>query len=240
MPRAKRIWYPGAIYHVMSRGNRRISIFQEDVDYTYFLKCLRITKEKYPFDLHAICLMTNHFHMLLKTGSDELWKIMQRLLSIYAEHFNHKYDFTGHLFEGRYTSKIIEDEYYFMEVSRYIHLNPVKAGMVMSPADYEYSSYASYMGMGNSLNLQKKTGYSKVRSMIGELITTSQVLGVFPDNNPEQYRTFVEEKISHTEHEQQIQKDMKEDEMWLPKGVRPLSHVKELQGSDPSERRKHE
>ena len=141
---------------------------------------------------------------------------MQKLLGIYAEQFNHKYDFTGHLFEGRYTSKIIEDEYYFMEVSRYIHLNPVKAGMVMAPADYEYSSYALYMGMENSLKLQQNPGYSKVRSMIGELTTTSHVLEAFPNNSPEHYRTFVEEKISHTEHEQQIQKDMKEGILWWP------------------------
>ncbi|MBR4776073.1 MAG: transposase [Lachnospiraceae bacterium] len=233
MPRAKRIWYPGATYHVMSRGNRKISIFQEDGDYMYFLKCLGTVKERYPFDLHAICLMTNHFHMLLTTGSDELWKIMQKLLSIYAEKYNHKYDFSGQLFEGRYTSKIIEDEYYFMEVSRYIHLNPVKAGMVMAPADYEYSSYASYMGAGKDLDFRQKNGNSKIRSMIGDLTTTSHVLGAFQDNNSELYRTFVEEKISHTEHEQQIQKDMKEDDMWLPKVAAALK------GSDPCGTLKH-
>ncbi|MBR5179623.1 MAG: transposase [Lachnospiraceae bacterium] len=226
MPRPKRIWYPGATYHIMSRGNRRISIFQERADYLHFLKCLKIIKEKYPFDLHAICLMTNHFHMLLKTGSDELWKIMQKLLSIYAEHFNHKYDFTGHLFEGRYTSKIIEDEYYFMEVSRYIHLNPVKAGMVIAPADYEYSSYSSYMGMENDIDQHRENGFSKSQSMIGDLITTSHVLNYFPDKSSKHYRAFVEGRISHTEHEQMIRKDMKEDDMWLPLGSDPSDTLK--------------
>ena len=186
-----------------------------------FLKCLRIIIEKYPFDLHAICLMTNHFHMLLTTGSSELWKIMQKLLSIYAEHFNRKYDFTGHLFEGRYTSKIIEDEYYFMEVSRYIHLNPVKAGMVMVPADYAYSSYSSYMEMGNGINQHKENDFSNGSSMISGLITTSHVLNYFPDKSSKYYRAFVEERISHTEHEQMIRKDMKEDDMWLPVGSDP-------------------
>ncbi|MBR4345139.1 MAG: transposase [Lachnospiraceae bacterium] len=214
MARQKRIWYPGAIYHVMSRGNRRTAIFQDYGDYLHFLEVMKTIKEKYPFKVHSLCLMTNHFHMAIETISTELWRIMQKLLSLYAEEFNHKHSFTGHLFEGRYTACIIEDERYFLEVSRYIHLNPVKAKMVREPLDYEYSSYPLFM----SDSLEENA--SKISSYIAELIDTSRVFSYFDTNPKEQYRMFVEGKISHEEQELLIQKDMKEDEMWLP-GVRP-------------------
>ena len=112
MPRKKRVWYPGAIYHVMSRGNRRTAIFKEYSDYIHFLKLAEMIREKHPYKIHSICLMTNHFHMLIETIDTELWKIMQKLLSIYAEEFNHRYNYSGHLFEGRYTSSLIEDGNY--------------------------------------------------------------------------------------------------------------------------------
>ena len=210
MARQKRVWYPGAIYHVMSRGNRRTAIFQDRGDYLHFLEITKIIKEKYPFKIHSLCLMTNHFHMAIETVSTELWRIMQKLLSVYAEEFNHKYSFTGHLFEGRYTACIIEDERYFLEVSRYIHLNPVKAKMVREPLDYEYSSYPLFM-MDNC-----EDNTNKISSYIAGLIDTSRVFSCFSNNPKEQYRMFVEGKLSHAEQELLIQKDMKEDDMWLP------------------------
>lgn len=226
MARKKREWYPGATYHVMSRGNRRTAIFQDRSDYIHFLECLTIIKGKYPFDLHSICLMTNHFHMLITTHSTELWRIIQKLLSVYAEQFNHKYHFSGHLFEGRYASCIVEDDRYFLEVSRYIHLNPVKANMVREPLNYEYSSYKDFVKTpsNNSDNSQKTIDRNEnndvqethVSRMISELVDTSRVLGCFRNNPSEQYRIFVEGKISHAEQELLIQKDMKEDDMWLP------------------------
>ena len=134
LPRKKRRWYPGATYHVMSRGNRRLAIFKETSDYHEFLKCLAMTKETCAFTIHALCLMTNHFHMCIETEDVEIWKIMHRLLLTYAANYNIKYKLTGHLFENRYIGQLIEDDRYFLEVSRYIHLNPVKAGMVKSMA----------------------------------------------------------------------------------------------------------
>ena len=218
MARQRRIWYPGATYHVMSRGNRKTAIFQEQDDYLYFLKILGTIKEKYPFKIHSLCLMTNHFHMAIETISTELWRIMQKLLSVYAEAYNHKYSLTGHLFEGRYTACIIQDERYFLEVSRYIHLNPVKAKMVKEPLDYEYSSYPLFV----SDNSRYKA--SKIASLIADLIDTSRAFAFFSENPKEQYRMFVESKMSHEEQELLIQKDMKEDEMWLPRGLTPLSN----------------
>ena len=208
MSRPKREWYPGATYHVMSRGNRRTVLYKDASDYMRFIECIVRARELYPFKLHSLCLMTNHFHMAIETQNIELWKIMQRILHPYSMDFNHKYNFTGHLFESRYTSCLVEDERYFLEVSRYIHLNPVKARMVREPLDYEYSSYGKFVSNGSA----KK----KSTKLIEELVETDRVLGVFHNNSSEQYRMFVEGKISHAEQEMLIQKDMKEDDMWLP------------------------
>ena len=145
MARQKRVWYPGATYHVMNRGNRRTAIYKDHSDYVHFLEIMRMVKERYPFTVHSICLMTNHFHVSIETGDTELWKLMQKILSVYAEEFNHRHGYNGHLFEGRYTASLIEDERYFLEVSRYIHLNPVKAMMVREPGAYPYSSYNLFL-----------------------------------------------------------------------------------------------
>ena len=208
MSRPKREWYPGATYHVMSRGNRRTVLFKDASDYMNFLECIERARELYPFKLHSLCLMTNHFHMAIETQNIELWKIMQRILHPYSMDFNHKYNFTGHLFESRYTSCIVEDERYFLEVSRYIHLNPVKAQMVRDPLDYEYSSYGKFVS--------DREAKKKSTKRIDDLVETDRVLGAFNNNSHEQYRMFVEGKISHAEQEMLIQKDMKEDDMWLP------------------------
>ena len=164
MPRKKRTWYPGAIYHVMSRGNRRVSLYKEEDDYLSFIEGVKKARLLYPFRIHSMCMMTNHFHMLLETENIELWKIMNRILHPYAMNFNRKYHYTGHLFEDRYTACLIEDEKYLLEVSRYIHLNPVKAQMVREPIAYEYTSYGKFV----TPVLGDKEGYStkKVTAMM--------------------------------------------------------------------------
>ena len=214
LARKKRVWYPGATYHVMSRGNRRYSIFKEDSDYLMFLECLKMVKDQYDFKIHSMCLMTNHFHMAIETGNTEIWKIMHKLLLSYAASYNMKYKLTGHLFENRYVGQLIEDEVYFLEVSRYIHLNPVKALMVRGPLDYKYSSYGSFFEDG------KADGIEGIRvnpeNLIKGMVETSRVLECFHNYSREKYRMFVEGKISHAEQEMLIQKDMKEDDMWLP------------------------
>ena len=109
--------------------------------------------------------------------------------------------------DGRYESPIIEDERYFLEVSRYIHLNPVKARMVREPLDYKYSSYRCYVDRENEQVKGQETVIEP---------DTGRVLGAFRGDPCEQYRMFVEGKISHAEHEMLIMKDMKENELWLP------------------------
>ena len=205
MARKKREWYPGAIYHVMSRGNRQKEIFKDDDDYITFLNYVKLVQEKNPFKLHAYCLMTNHFHLEIETEQDEIWKIMQKILALYSSEFNHKYKYVGHVFQGRYASSIIENDTYFLEVSRYIHLNPVKAGMVMEALDYKYSSYGYYMG----------TEQQNDNNNICD-VTTEKVIGLFGKSGKEGYRLFVEGKQSHEEKELLIMKEMGENELWLP------------------------
>ncbi len=188
MPRKKRIWYSGAIYHVMSRGNRKTDIYKEPRDYLDFLELMKIIQKEYPFLLHACCLMTNHFHFLLETSQTELSKIMQKLLGMYAEGYNRRYSFTGHLFQGRYTASLIENERYFLEVSRYIHLNPVKAMMVKRPADYQYSSLRCYL---SDMPQEPDPAYS----FLSQIITTSRVFSSFQDNPSDHYLQFVEERV---------------------------------------------
>ena len=217
MVRKKRIWYPGATYHVMNRGNRRLSIFADSSDYLQFMDFVLKVKEKYPFKIHALCLMTNHYHLVIETGNIELGVIMQRISSTYAENYNRRHNCTGHLFQGRYTACLINDERYFLEVNRYIHLNPVKANMVQEPQDYLYSSYRLFANNA-SCNYKPRTEFEP---LMNKVIETDRVLKSF-DYDAKKYQSFVEDKSSHAEQESIIQKDIKEDEFWLPMGSDPI------------------
>ena len=146
MARPKRIWYPGATYHIIARGNRKQDIFKDIDDRLAFLQKIAWIKSKVNFFLHSYVLMTNHFHLLLETSDVNIAKIMQDLNGFYTRYFNKKYNLDGHLFQGRYRSVLVEKEVYLLEVSRYIHLNPVKAGMVKYPEDYRWSSFPAYIG----------------------------------------------------------------------------------------------
>ena len=92
MSRKKRIWYPGATYHVMSRGNRRTVLFKDNSDYMRFLECVALARKQYGFRIHSICLMSNHFHVIVGTDEVELWKIMQKMLHPYSMDYNHNAD----------------------------------------------------------------------------------------------------------------------------------------------------
>ena len=213
MTRKRRVWYPGAIYHVMSRGNRKKNIFEDVEDYVRFLDIVQDAQEMYGFTVHAICLMTNHFHIEIETSEVALSRIMQRIKSLYAEDFNYRHHYSGHLFEGRYNACLILNDRYFLEVSRYIHLNPVKAGMVREPAAYEYSSYGAYAPC------DEDRPFGKAGKMIEDLVDRSRVLHMLADSQVEareQYRLFVEGRASHEEHETLIRREIGENEFWMP------------------------
>ena len=145
----KRLWYEGGIFHITARGNRREHLFKNRIDYLMYLEILEEALDYYRqdnFKLVCYCLMTNHIHFIIKTDKMPISNLMRRINSRYALYFNKKYNFTGHLFEGRYYSKAIGSIGQLMENSRYIHLNPVRAKIVCKPENYEWSSYNDYIG----------------------------------------------------------------------------------------------
>ncbi len=141
MSRPLRIEFNGALYHITARGNARQAIFLNREDFTDFLGILSHVVKRYRFLLHAYCLMDNHYHLLIETPEGNLSKGMRQLNGIYAQHFNQKHQRVGHLLQGRYRSILVDKENYLLELSRYIVLNPVRAGIVKDPKDYQWSSY---------------------------------------------------------------------------------------------------
>lgn len=146
MARKPRIHFPGAFYHVIVRGNGGQDIFQEEGDHQIYLKFLKDYKERYPFNLYAYALMTNHAHLLMEVGDVPLSRIMQVVQFRYAKRFNYRHGKEGHLFQGRYKAILCDKDKYFLELSAYIHLNPVRGGLVKDPLEFPWSSYRVYMG----------------------------------------------------------------------------------------------
>lgn len=141
MPYKKRIWIPHRFYHVVCRGNRRDPLFRTQTDFHTFFHILNQLHEKIPFELASYCLMTNHYHLQICSREVPLSKVMSFINKRYANHYNTRYRLTGHVFEKRYYDKLIEDKEGMLEVSRYIHLNPVEAKMVKQPESYPWSSF---------------------------------------------------------------------------------------------------
>src|SRR3989338_538277 len=146
MPRPPRIWFPGALYHVMVRGDNREPIFFNDADRRSFLARLARAKHEYDCQLWAYVLMTNHVHLMLRTGDvHPVSKFMQSLNTAYTLYIHKKYQRVGHIFQGRFRSILVEKDSYALELTRYIHLNPVRAKMVPVPEAYRWSSYHAYL-----------------------------------------------------------------------------------------------
>jgi REP element-mobilizing transposase RayT len=145
MSRRPRLCAEGVVYHVTSRGVNKEKIFRAKCDYKKYLFILRECKNKFKFLFYCYALMPNHIHLVLETSSDgTISRIMQRLNTIYAVYINKKRKRVGHLFQGRFFSRIVEKDNYLLELSRYVHLNPIKAGLVNKPEDYVWSSYNDY------------------------------------------------------------------------------------------------
>ena len=146
MPRAARVKSSSGIYHVMLRGINHQQIFEEDEDYDKFIETVSDCKKVSDFKLYAYCLMGNHVHLLIQVADEEPGQIFKRIGSRYVYWYNWKYGRTGHLFQDRFKSEPVENDEYFLAVLRYIHQNPVKAGLVDSVDAYKWSSYSEYIG----------------------------------------------------------------------------------------------
>lgn len=148
MPRVSRIVSDSGVYHVMVRGINKQDIFQDTEDRIIFLKKFKTAKERSECKVYAYCLMSNHVHLLIAEGEESIGQIMKRLGTAYAYWYNNKYNRVGHLFQGRFRSEPINVDAYFLVALRYIHQNPVKAGIVQDCSDYPWSSYNEYINSG--------------------------------------------------------------------------------------------
>lgn len=146
MPRKPRVHVTGGLYHVILRGNDRKDIFHDDRARFGFLDLLSEGTARFGYRVHAFCLMSNHVHLAIQAGEERLAKAMQNVGFRHALRTNWKTGSSGHLFQGRFQAILVGDVAYVMALLRYIHLNPVKAGLVKDPADWRWSSHRAYLG----------------------------------------------------------------------------------------------
>lgn len=169
MPRTARKRSESGVYHAMLRGINRWNIFQDSEDRITFLEKLGLVKERSSCNIYGYCLMSNHVHLLVRETIETISQIMQRLGSAYVYWYNRKHDRVGHLFQGRFHSEAVDADEYLLTALRYIHQNPVKAGIARDCANYPWSSYHDYM---------------KSESRDGRLTDTAMALGIIGGQKP--------------------------------------------------------
>ncbi|RQW89018.1 MAG: addiction module toxin RelE [Geobacter sp.] len=187
MARPLRIEFPGAVYHVTSRGNAHANVFKDDDDRELFLKILGQVVKRFNWLCHAYCLMDNHYHLLIETPEGNLSAGMRQLNGVYTQAFNRAHRRDGHLFKGRFKAILVEKESHLLELCRYIVLNPVRAGMAAQPADYRWSSYLSTIG----------------KAARPAFLATEWLLGNFSTSHAEssrRYGNFVKEGMSNNDY----------------------------------------
>jgi putative transposase len=150
MSRPLRIEFPGAMYHVTSRGDRREDIFAGDEDRVSLLAVLGQAMERFDGQVLAYCLMSNHYHFVLHTRRANLSQVMRHVNGVYTQTFNRRHGKVGHLFQGRFKAILVDRDAYLLEVCRYVELNPVRARMVVGPGDWPWSSYLAHTGQVDS------------------------------------------------------------------------------------------
>lgn len=194
MARPLRIEFPGALYHVTARGNRKQTIFFHDEDRHLWLDILGVACRRANLVVHAYCQMGNHYHLILETVEGNLSNGMRYINAFYSQEINRRYGLVGHLFQGRYKAILVEKESYLLELARYVVLNPVRAGLVADPLDWQWSSYRSVLG----------------RQLPPSWLDSDWVLGQFASERGmaiELYRQFVtagigkESPLEHTQHQ---------------------------------------
>ena len=178
MARPLRLEYPGAVYHITSRGNARQKIFLDEDDYSHFIEVLCSVVKRFNWILHAYCLMSNHYHLLIETPEGNLSKGMRQLNGVYTQQFNRRHRKAGHILQGRYKAIIVDKENYLLELCRYVVLNPVRAKLIERPGDWKWSSYRSTSGNSKGISC----------------LTTEWILlqfGSKPKEAKKRYREFV-------------------------------------------------
>ncbi|MFD1637113.1 transposase [Evansella tamaricis] len=187
MGRKRREWIPGHFYHIGARGNRRDPLFKDPSDFNTMFHVLENVYQKTPFHLISYCFMTNHYHLLMRSHTDPLSKIMANVNKRYASYYNNKYNLTGHVFEKRFFAGHIKSLPNLLGVSRYIHRNPVEAKMVRTPKEYYWTSFWYY---------------STPACTPPKYIDTDHLLTYYPGTNEEkrrQYLDWCEEELDEEE-----------------------------------------
>ncbi len=156
MSRPLRIEFPGAWYHVMNRDRRRENIFLDVKDYETFIKLLQETDERWNIKIAAYCLMSNHYHLLVHTPVGNLSRCMRHINGVYTQRFNRYHGHDGHLFRGRYKAVLIDADSHLLEALRYIHRNPLRAGLSKNLQDYSYSNHHGYISAAKKWDWLKK------------------------------------------------------------------------------------
>ena len=146
MARPLRLEFPGAIYHVTSRGDRRESIYEDDKDRLQWLDVLSKACGRYTWRVHAYCLMDNHYHVVLETAAGNLSHGMRHLNGVYTQYFNRRHNRVGHVFQGRFKAILVEKEAYLLALSRYVVLNPIRARLIKKMNQWRWSSYLAMIG----------------------------------------------------------------------------------------------
>lgn len=191
MARPWRIEYAGAFYHIFSRGNDHQDVFRAAADRFSFLKVIGLMVERFDVDIFAYVLMGNHYHLLVRTKQANLSKSMQWLGTTYTTRFNLSHSRTGHLFQGRFKSVLVENDAYLMQLSCYIHRNPLRAGLVERLVDYPWSSYPAY-------------AYRKTPP---DWLNTDLILSQF--GGREKHRSYREKVQKYAEEEKRLREDIK-------------------------------
>jgi REP element-mobilizing transposase RayT len=171
------------VYHITARGNRRQAIYVDDTDRAIWLSMTAACLGRYRWRCHGYCLLTNHFHLLVTTLAPTIGAGMDWLNGRYAQAFNRRHGYSGHLFEGRYGSVLVENDRHLLELSRYIALNPVRAGLCSDPADWPWSSYSAAAGL----------------AAVPPFLESGWLIRMFADaplRSQERFRTFVAEGIA--------------------------------------------
>lgn len=183
MARRPRLFAPGILYHVIVRGNYRQKTFLGARDYRAYLERLVRYRKRFGVTVYAYCLMSNHAHLLVETGSEPLSRFMQGLQQSYTQYFNRKHHKVGHLFQGRYKAIVCEKDEYLLTLVRYIHLNPIRAKLVHRLDDYPYSGHREYCGV-----------------RVYEVLEASRVLDMLGGRAA--YRRFVQEGVKDGHREE--------------------------------------
>jgi REP element-mobilizing transposase RayT len=176
MARPLRIEYPGAVYHVTSRGNGRADIYLSNEDRKLFMEVLEHVVDRFGWICHAYCLMTNHYHLMIETPRGNLSQGMRQLNGVFTRRFNIRHGRVGHLFQGRYKAILVEKEPHLLSLCRYIVWNPVAAGMVSDVSEWCWSSYQTTAGLARK----------------PMLLTIDWVLEQFGGNH-DRYRQYISE-----------------------------------------------